>query len=279
MQNAPLVTYVSLGLAILGIVLTIYYARRALERKDPRLYASYFDQLAMSTGIPEDVQITYQGRRVKRVARSYIWIWNAGRKVIKREDVPDEQPIVVHLSDSDAVEILHLAVRKSSRIGVNFSATKVGDAGFRIDFDFLDHADGALIEIQHTASPLVRIDTSGVVLGAVAGIRKMQPFSSSIAVFPGATLINRIRYPRRDRIIRFGALLFWLVVVAGTGTFLWYRHWLSPFTVMWLLIVIAWAVYGNIRALTRPLYAVPRSLAVDAPSNPGALSTRTGLRF
>ena len=90
---------VSLALAVLGVVLTIYGTRKTLERKDPRLYCAYFEKIALTENPVPGVEITFEGRAVERVTTTFVWFWNAGRRPIHRSDIPTSQPIRIAITD------------------------------------------------------------------------------------------------------------------------------------------------------------------------------------
>lgn len=237
----------------------------------------------------------------KRVTTSLIWFWNAGRRPILRQDIPAAQPLSVSISDPEKqLEILDVKVTKVSRPAIAFSASKTADTALDLSFDFLDHGDGALIEVQHTGTVFSRVEASGVILGAAEGIRLMQPFSRMFATYPGGTLMSRIQHPMRDRLFRATFFLVWLGVVWVWVRQTWFvssitisvaqlrtavsaaiprtaadslvttivRHGAKPSLLdkiglgMSALITL-YILYANLRALTRPLYSIPRSLAPD----------------
>lgn len=171
-MSAGLLNYAGLLLGLLSILVTVYFAIRYAERKDPRFCSLNQRKIAVSEDAPEDIQISYKGQRVDRICSTLVWFWNSGKRPIKKEDIPHGQPLLIKLTDSDVnCEILDVSIRKTSRAVINFTAVKNDTSTVRLDFDFLDKSDGAAIEIQHTGTRSTSVEVSGVILGASKGVR------------------------------------------------------------------------------------------------------------
>lgn len=298
-----LVEYSGIVLGIIGLVLTVFFALRYAEKKDPRLYSVHFERIATPEDAPEDLSISYRGASVNRVTTSLIWLWNAGKRPIQAADIPPTQPIRIRLTEhGNAVSILDVKVVKSSRPSIELRAERHGEeSAVLLSFAFLDHNDGALVEIQHNGSPFAHVEVGGVILGAAKGIRLMEPFARSYSMMPG-DLMQRVRNPLRDRAQRLAIVLFWLVLAGWQATGLTQapkiglraedvRRELAPqmardpqlrsaitrleranrpgwgIVALRLFTVLIPTILASValRAAMRPMYSVPRTLAPTAP--------------
>jgi hypothetical protein len=172
-----LLTIAGVAIGAFGIIVTVVFAVRYAERKDPKCYSVTYLKIAVSEDAPHDIHIAYKGTRVERVASTFVWFWNAGRKPIRREDITETKPILLRVLNEGghAATILDFALRKTSRDGINFRVVKQDDTTLRLAFDFLDFNDGAVIEVQHNGSATSSPEMSGIVLGAPRGIRSTTP--------------------------------------------------------------------------------------------------------
>lgn len=209
-----LFNYAGLVLGAFSILATIYFALKYAERKEPRFYSVNESKIRISEDADEHIQITYKTQRVTRVSSTLIWFWNAGKRPIRREDVPTGQSLLVRLSEPDTdIEILDVAIRKASRDAINFAAAKYDSSNVKLDFDFLDFNDGAAIEIQHTGSRSTNVTVSGVILGASKGIRMV----SRASLMPWLPV--RFRRSRRSKVVRAIATAMLLAVFGGPALF------------------------------------------------------------
>lgn len=114
------------------------------------------------------LNITFKGKEVVQLTKTYIFLWNDGRKIINGVDcVPSDR---LRISIIDA-EILSTSIVKTSR-DVNNISIDLNDSCSSeafIIFDYLDPNDGVVIEILHTGKerfPQIK----GVIKGIPKGI-------------------------------------------------------------------------------------------------------------
>jgi len=156
-------------LGILGLVFGLYQIRK---RTDPQLVYQHWSQLLITGHIgllPDEVSVSYQGRKVPRVSLSHVVIWNSGGAAMREGDIVHEDPPRFVFPEGD--EILKAEVIKRTRPAIDFKLnldpTQPNIATF--GFSFLDRNDGALLRILHTASP-PEPTSHGTVVGMPRGI-------------------------------------------------------------------------------------------------------------
>lgn len=159
------------AVGVIGIAATIWVALRSRERKEPRVYIANDRKIALSMDAPSELQLLYHGKQIPTLTSTYVWLWNEGRRPIRRDDIAPSQPIRIQLGQGELdPEILEVVVRKTTRESIAFKAVAVAQGTVELSFDFLDYRDGALVEILHNLGSLAKADVSGVILGCPKGI-------------------------------------------------------------------------------------------------------------
>lgn len=89
-------------------------------------------------------------------------VWNAGRGPIKAADVLTP----VSISTSPPVEILEVAIRKTTRDVVQFSASKAADPSrISLSWRILEDGDAATLQVIFAGDPKARFILDGAVVG------------------------------------------------------------------------------------------------------------------
>jgi len=212
--------YAGAFLALLSIGATAYFARRYSEKKLPRFSSTTETRIATSKDAPDGISVSYKGQAVKRISSTLVWFWNAGRRPLKREDLPATQPLEIQLEDGDeSREILDVVVRRVSRQAIGFAASKCGPSGVTVTFDFMDQNDGAAIEILHTGSVHTEAGFSGIILGAPKGLKRIRGRDLPrmfLLSYPRSTYAHHAP-PLRVRVV---ASILITAVLAGLAGFL-----------------------------------------------------------
>ena len=150
------------------------------------------------TKFPEGVTVQYGGENISSLTRSLVVLWNAGERTIAGSDIVSSDPLRVELGDGAAV--LSATVAKSSRAAVAASLHVVSQDRVDISFEFLDAADGIVVDILHTGETRLPVIT-GTVRGLPAGPKnrgrvftRRQPRNISSVVrsrriFPGGLVL------------------------------------------------------------------------------------------
>lgn len=137
---------VAVILGIAAIVQTI----RATRRKKPVWAYSRKRVIGIGSVAPPELNLTFNGRPVKEVYQTDVVFFNGGTEAMRREDVKENITMLFK-----EAEILREPIIKSkSKEAIGFSAkraVKDGDGAIELDFAYLSHNDGAIIEVLHTS--------------------------------------------------------------------------------------------------------------------------------
>lgn len=161
--------YIGIIIGIVSIFLSIYFFFKSLESKTPLChYRTYRGILKLTSQKDSKIKIFFNSEEVDRIFVTYIWFWNGGKRPITRQDIQQKLRIKL-IDDKIKALILDYKVIKTSRDAIHFFINK-SDNVLDVDFEFLDHKDGVVVEIQHTGGYETKVVIEGVILGAPKGV-------------------------------------------------------------------------------------------------------------
>lgn len=168
-------TYISYTIGLAGIILTlvgIYLTIKARAKKNPQCrYKTYREIQKLTSHNESPIKILYHSQEVDRVYTTYVWFWNRGATPILRSDLQTHSSLNLVMKDENPdFVILDHKVTKTTRSDIRFAAKKTSNQTLSIKFNFLDHNDGALIQIQHNGGKESEIIIQGVILGTPRGV-------------------------------------------------------------------------------------------------------------
>ena len=157
---------VGIALGIAGILAGYVFYRRS--RIGPRLaYHQRFERLIGSGNptLPEEVEIYFAGKKVQRLTKTVLAIWNYGSSTTHGSSVVDDDP--VRFVFPQTALVLKPRVIATTRKANKLTARLRPDSPNEVicEFDYLDAKDGGVIEVLHTGE-----NGTATVLGAVRGI-------------------------------------------------------------------------------------------------------------
>jgi hypothetical protein len=138
-----------IGAAITLGVAYLFYVLQT-KRASPTLASRSFSWPIVARSEQDgsrDIEIRYRGSAIPRLSRSRIAVWNPGWAVIDAENVAEADPLAFRFRDG---EVLDADVVSTNRAAPMFEVDVVEGACV-VRFDFLDHEDGAMIDVLHTA--------------------------------------------------------------------------------------------------------------------------------
>jgi hypothetical protein len=200
--------------------------------------------------MPPELKLTFNEQPVSDVYQTRLIFFNKGNETILKENVTES--ITMHFKGANILRQPIIAAK--SREGIGMSAKQVikdGDNAVEVSFQFLDHNDGAVIEIWHTKSE--DIEVSGNILGT-SRIRYIGEFAPTYS------------RPRENIILRM--IVYIGIPVIATGFFFWPRqqeetqNLPSYFYIIWVVLLcymIGLGVSPFIRVRRFPRWSVVNS--------------------
>jgi len=154
---------------LIGIVLAVIFFSTTViltlkHRRVKELVWSYTTKKVIGLGsdTPPELQLIFDEQRVLDVYRTTIIVFNAGNDSLRKDDVTKD--VTVHFRGT---KILRPPTNiAKSKEAIQFTVRAVNDNDdFSVKFDFLylDHNDGAVVEVLHTKSE--DLSCSGNIIG------------------------------------------------------------------------------------------------------------------
>lgn len=151
----------------LGVVLSIYFYRRSIQRPVPTFAISPLRVRIVdrSKAVLSEIDILFNKRPLsdENVTATTVYFWNEGRLPLRRADVL--KPYTISLGDG--CEVLDSRVVKLSRTICSPQLQTTGSE-VTMTFDVMEDVDALAIQIIHTGDPEGGIQMSGIAIGTTA---------------------------------------------------------------------------------------------------------------
>ncbi|MBE9157471.1 hypothetical protein IQ265_11645 [Nodosilinea sp. LEGE 06152] len=149
-------------LGILGILTGLYFYLASTKRKILK-YQIYSEKLIEDFQNEVDgLKITYYAQPISNLAISHVYVWNAGRDVIRRNDISEFEPIEILVNGKLMGAIKLLSLRNGKNNG--FLPERAEDK-ILINFSYIGHRDGFNIRFFHTWKDSIIVNVRGDVIG------------------------------------------------------------------------------------------------------------------
>jgi hypothetical protein len=145
----------------LGIT-TIVLALKLVKRRQPVWSSRTVKIIGLGSDAPPELKLTFNQQSVNDVYQTRVILFNKGNEAILKENVTES--IAIHFKGAKILR--QPVVLAKSREGIKVSAKQViknGDDAVGVSFQFLDHNDGVVFEVLHTAGQ--GIEPSGNIIG------------------------------------------------------------------------------------------------------------------
>ena len=99
--------------------------------------------------LPGEVVVIFKGKEVERLTKTTLVFWNGGNESIDGKNIVESDPIKIAFDDK--YHILSYKILERTRSVNNFTVDKDADRLHQLflNFDYLDHGDGAVLELLH----------------------------------------------------------------------------------------------------------------------------------
>jgi hypothetical protein len=175
---------------VIGISAAIWTYKSAKVGPRPVYQHSSIPLLGfIPSALPSKVEIFYSKRRIDRITKTKVLIWNSGNQIVRGEDIVTTDPIVYKIPADNL--ILEASLFKTTRAVNNFQLALDEDKRNEVvlRFDYLDPGDGAAIEILHSYK------SDGAISGTIRGVPRGIVYWGIIPWQPRANFKFMRRYP------------------------------------------------------------------------------------
>jgi hypothetical protein len=161
-----LATCISIGLAIVGIGLAIYFYLRSKKEKKPNIRMKSFNIFGESIAriLPDTIEVTYWGDPIQNLTVTNIAFWNAGKEPIRWEDVAEQETLEIF--PRNEFQILSASIIQANNDAANVQFVDANEDEVVFKFDFLEQDDGAVFQIFHTGQKDSDLTIRGKIIGA-----------------------------------------------------------------------------------------------------------------
>lgn len=163
--------FITIVLGIAAIFLTIKIA----TKKKPVWASKTTKIIGLGTNVPPELKLIFGNNPVSNVYRTIFTFFNKGRESIREDDVT--KSVTIYFKGAQILR--EPTIKAISKEEIQFSVRQVvknGDNAAEVSFLYLDHNDGAVIEVLHTKSDDIRL--SGNIIGAkeIAKVGEFKPY-------------------------------------------------------------------------------------------------------
>jgi len=150
-------------LASLFGIATIVLTIRNTRKKKPVWALNIRQIIGLGTDAPPELKVTFNGQPVNDIYRTVFIFFNKGRETIRKNDVAET--VAVHFEGANILR--EPTILATSREANKFSLRQPyghRDNASELNFLYLDHDDGAVVEVLHSRSE--NIKCSGTIMDA-----------------------------------------------------------------------------------------------------------------
>lgn len=208
--NNPYFNLVSFIIALIGIILSIYFFQKSKKNKKPIYLNRTINLVKENIHKIDTVQITYNNAPISNLSITKIAFWNDGRETINSSDIAQNDNIKVNISDEfqilDAEIIYQKKPSNDFRIKVNEDFKTIN-----IEFDYFDFEEGIVLQVYHTGNDSSDLHISGTVK-SVKNIIKKNPNINILPILdPLKIFTNNKLVSKRLTMKIFG----WMLIIAS----------------------------------------------------------------
>lgn len=165
---------VSIPLAIILFIVTILLTLKVTKRKKPVWAYKTTKIIGLGSNAPPELKLTFSDRPVNEVYQTSFILFNKGTEAVRKVDMTEQ--VTIHFKGAKILR--EPTIRAKSKEAIQFSAKQVikdRDSAIEVGFLYLDHNDGAVVEVLHTKSQ--KIACTGNIIGAreIVNIGNFEP--------------------------------------------------------------------------------------------------------
>lgn len=183
-------------LAIVGLVLSYYFYRKS-TRQSSATYAVRTINL-MNKGHKKlaGIDVMYGVECVKSLSISKVALWNSGSDTINADSIAKNNTLRIAIDPT--YEILGADIQYEKNPSNDFRIELSDDRrSLKIDFDYFDYGEGAVIQLYHTGLNSADVNVVGQIK-ACREIRRIKPYATSPMPMPDFKHVETIKVNNRE---------------------------------------------------------------------------------
>lgn len=206
----PILNIISLLLAIIGILFSVYFYFKSKKNKVPTYAVRTINLVRDKVQKINTVEILYSGEKVDNLSISKVALWNDGRDTINKADVALNNPIKVRINGN--YKFLDTKILYQKNDANDFSVQISNDkSSVDISFDYFDFEEGIVLELFHTGNTSEDL----LIDGKVKSVKSISRRDISVYLLPNSL----IKWLRKDKEIvskkTMRSISGWIVFLGG----------------------------------------------------------------
>lgn len=150
-------------LAIIFFVTAVVLAFKLAKKKRPAWAYRTTRIIGLGSGAPPELTLSFNGQPINNAYRTRFIFFNRGNETVRSDDVT--QSIVIHFQGAKILRSPIVLAQSKQAIGASVKQIVEDDEdAVRLNFSYLDHNDGMVVEVLHTESQNMKC--SGNIIGA-----------------------------------------------------------------------------------------------------------------
>lgn len=159
--------YFPLFTFIIGVLVTVFFYYKSIRSKQLKYVIKSNNLIKDHSSVLSDLSIRYKDEKVKDLTATRLMFWNSGKVTIDGNDNTSAKPLSLKVDEN--IKVLEASLLGENNAAAQIKLVKESEDSLRIEFDYLDSMDGAIINLIHTG-----IDSNGILLrGKVKGVKKI----------------------------------------------------------------------------------------------------------
>jgi len=162
--SSPLSNVISLVIAIISIILAIYFYKTGKEKRELMFYCNPIKTTLIKGGQISSLEVYVNNEKITQdITAVQIAVWNNGKKPIERSDILKD---VIIYSDPK-VPFISAEIYKIPRdvIALKINKDHLADGYIPISWKILEQNDGGIIQIIYKGGPDIKILMKGTIKG------------------------------------------------------------------------------------------------------------------
>jgi hypothetical protein len=170
--NNPLISVISIILAIINIILMVVFYFKSRREKKTRFSINSTTLIESTKTALTDLEILYKNQKQERITVSKLAIWNAGSDPLRSDDIATAFPLAIEVAEGAEVLSADVVFTTDEANRFTLGHVKQSIDGKKqtlipFSFEYLDKREGVVIQIVHTGEASHKISVTGKVISGL----------------------------------------------------------------------------------------------------------------
>lgn len=165
---------ISASVGIIAIIVAVIFGLKSLKSKKPACAHKTTKIIGVGTDAPSELELLFNKRPVDEVHRTTFIFFNMGAQAIRKDDVTEDIAILFRGAEILRVPTIKARNKEPNKLVAKSVVNTEGQHLVQLDFLYLDHEDGAVVEVLHTPSEQISCEGNIIEAKAVANLGEFE---------------------------------------------------------------------------------------------------------